>query len=72
MQESGLVFAFAYDLGERVSRRSAERQAEGGEKVSERSEFFSPRLRRALQGTQRSWAGKSRRAFLPTFCSFKK
>ena len=56
-------FDFAFDLGERVSRRSAERRGDRGEKVSERSEFFTPRPHRALQGTRRSRAVKLRKEF---------
>ena len=36
--------AFDFDVNEPGSRRGARRQAESGAKVSERSEFFAPRL----------------------------
>ena len=41
---------FAFDVDEPGSSRGAQRQAESGAMVSERSEFFAPRLTRAPQG----------------------
>ena len=42
--------AFAFDVNEPGSRRGAERQADQGRRMSERSEFGAPRLTRAPQG----------------------
>ena len=52
--ELAFAFDFGFDVDEPGSRRGAQRQAESGAKVSERSEFFAPRLTRAPQGIRPS------------------
>ena len=42
--------AFVFDVHEPGSRRGAQRQADQGRRMSERSEFGAPRLTRAPQG----------------------
>ena len=60
-------FEVAFDVPEPWRCRGAQYQVETGEKMSERSEFFSPRLMRAPQGTSRSGAPTPAESVLLTF-----
>ena len=62
-----LILILAFDVDEPWRCRGAQCQAEVGAKVSERSEFFAPRLIRAQQDIPRSGTLTRAEGFLLTF-----